>query len=179
MWTELLRSEIDETYGAAEGLLSLVEDAKLSWKPETGSNWMTTGQLIEHLTSACGYCVRGFATGDWSPPEGYSGEDLEGDMLPPAEKMRAATSVADVRKRLAADRKIALEHVEAAGEKRLAQELVTAPWDPEPKLLGRQVLLSVHHLANHKAQLFWYLKLQGHPVHTGHLYGMGESAPAD
>jgi hypothetical protein len=30
----------------------------------------------------------------------------------------------------------------------------------------------IGHLAQHKAQLFYYLKLQGKPVHTGHLYGM-------
>jgi hypothetical protein len=28
------------------------------------------------------------------------------------------------------------------------------------------------HLAQHKGQLFYYLKLMGRPVHTGHLWGM-------
>ena len=31
----------------------------------------------------------------------------------------------------------------------------------------------VGHLANHKAQLFYYLKLLGKDVNTMHLYGMG------
>ena len=30
----------------------------------------------------------------------------------------------------------------------------------------------IGHLSTHKNQLFYYLKLQGLPVHTGHLYGM-------
>ena len=30
----------------------------------------------------------------------------------------------------------------------------------------------VDHLKEHKAQLFYYLKLQGKPVHTGNLWGM-------
>jgi hypothetical protein len=30
----------------------------------------------------------------------------------------------------------------------------------------------VEHLAQHKGQLFYYFKLQGKPVNTGHLWGM-------
>jgi hypothetical protein len=30
----------------------------------------------------------------------------------------------------------------------------------------------VGHLAQHKGQLFYYLKLQGKPVNTAHLWGM-------
>jgi len=30
----------------------------------------------------------------------------------------------------------------------------------------------IGHLATHKAQLFYYLKLQGKPVNTGHLWGV-------
>jgi hypothetical protein len=29
----------------------------------------------------------------------------------------------------------------------------------------------VDHLASHKSQLFYYLKLMGRPVHTGSLWG--------
>jgi hypothetical protein len=32
--------------------------------------------------------------------------------------------------------------------------------------------MSVQHLAQHKGHLFYYLKLQGKPVHTGDLWGM-------
>ena len=67
-WTDLLKSEIDAAYGAADGLLSLVDD--LDWKPATGDNWMSTGQLLQHMTDACGGTFRGFVTGDWGMPEG-------------------------------------------------------------------------------------------------------------
>jgi hypothetical protein len=30
----------------------------------------------------------------------------------------------------------------------------------------------IQHLAQHKGQLFYYLKLQGKPVNTAHLWGM-------
>ncbi len=39
--------------------------------------------------------------------------------------------------------------------------------------LGFQLHQMVRHLDEHKAQLFYYLKLQGKPVNTGDLWGMG------
>jgi hypothetical protein len=33
-------------------------------------------------------------------------------------------------------------------------------------------LHGIHHLQQHKGQLFYYLKLQGKPVNTEHLWGM-------
>lgn len=172
-WTELLKNEIAMTYGATEGLLDLVDEDALDWKPETGSNWMTTGQLLFHITSACGFCCRGFVTGDWSIPGGEDVSEMSDDeMLPPAEKMPTAESVAQIKEMLAADKKLAIEMVEQAGEEQLESRLVSAPWDPTEKPLGPQLLMMVGHLAQHKAQLFYYLKLQGKPVNTAHLWGM-------
>jgi uncharacterized damage-inducible protein DinB len=93
-------------------------------------------------------------------------------MLPPAEKMLAFQSVAEAKKALEADKKVALGAIVEAGEKRLANEDTVAPWDPTPMKLGHRLLHMVGHLGNHKAQLFYYLKLQGKPVDTMHLYGM-------
>jgi hypothetical protein len=177
-WTQLLQAEIDDAYRAADGLLSLVDEKKLGWTPRSGSNWMTTGQLLEHLTSACGFCVRGFVTGDWTPPGGAS-QDAAPAGLPTAAQMPSAKSVRDVRTRLAADKALALAMIAQAGEKRLANEPTTAPWDPTPVVLGRRLLAMVGHLVHHKAQLFYYLKLQGQDVNTMHLYGMGEHAAAE
>ncbi len=53
-WTHLLKEEAKLPYRTAEGLMRLVEDKELSWKPASGSNWLTTGQLLFHLSSACG-----------------------------------------------------------------------------------------------------------------------------
>jgi len=38
--------------------------------------------------------------------------------------------------------------------------------------LGKHLLQMVQHLVQHKTQLYYYLKLMGRPVNTGHLYGM-------
>ena len=73
---------------------------------------------------------------------------------------------------LEADQKVALAMVAKAGEKDLGTRTVPAPWNPEPRLLGLQLLHMVQHLQQHKGQLFYYLKLQGKPVHTGNLWGM-------
>jgi hypothetical protein len=167
-WTALLNAEIENVYHATEDLMKLVDAKALSWKPATGANWMTTGQLLEHLTSACGACIRGFVTGDWGMPA----DPTMDDMLPPAEKMASAKSPKEALEKLAADKKVALEMVKKAGEKDLAGKKVSAPWNPEEWELGRQCLHMVGHLATHKAQLFYYLKLQGKPVHTGSLWGM-------
>ncbi len=170
---ETLRAEIEAAYHATEGLLDLVEDSSLSWKPATGANWMTTAQLLYHLGDACGACMRGFATGDWGMPKGVDPSQIPPDqMQPPAEKMPAVASVAEARQRLAEDKKLAFEVLDSCSEERLTSAMATAPWDPRPLTLGHRFFQMVEHLNSHKAQLFYYLKLQGKPVHTGHLWGM-------
>ena len=167
-WTDLLKVEIEHNYKAAFGLFELVDDRSLGWKPATGSNWMTTGQLLRHITEACGACCRGFVEGKWPMPDDAKPED----MTPPAEKMPSVKSVGEARTLLEADQKVALAMVAKAGEKDLGSKSVPAPWNPEPRLLGLQLLHMVEHLQQHKGQLFYYLKLQGKPVHTGNLWGM-------
>ncbi len=173
-WTELLNESVKDVYQSTEGLMKQVDDGMLDWKPETGQNWMTVGQLLMHINSACGACCKGFVTGDWGMPEGVKIEDLPmEEMLPPAEKMPSVETIAQAREGLAADQKVALEMLEKAGENDLAGKITTAPWNPAESLtLGRHLLQMISHLAQHKAQLFYYLKLMGKPVNTMHLYGM-------
>ena len=86
-WTELIKGAIEYNYSIAGNLIDLVDEGMLDWKPATGSNWMTTGQLLKHISDACGAPMRGFVTGDWGMPEGMDINDLSPeDMLPPAEK---------------------------------------------------------------------------------------------
>lgn len=172
-WTELLKSEIKSTYKATEGLIDLVDDDKLDWKPSTGKNWMTTGQLLKHITTACGACFRGFVTGDWGMPEGLETSELSPEeMLSPAEKMPTVGSAEEAKKFLAEDKRLALDMLAEAEEDELADKITTAPWDPTEMILGYQLLQMVEHLSSHKSQLFYYLKLQGKPVNTGNLWGM-------
>lgn len=172
-WMDLLKKEIGHTYKVTEGVIDLVDDDQLDWKPSTGSNWMTTGQLLMHLSNACGTAMQGFVTGDWGIPEDFDPSNMSPEeMLPPAEKLPTIGSVAEAKKLLAADRKRALEMLEKCNEDKLANEIATAPWDPSEMILGHRLLQMIGHLNQHKGQLFYYLKLQGKSVNTGHLWGM-------
>lgn len=169
-WTDLLKSEIEAAYRATENLLDLVEDGTLDWKPSTGSNWMATGQLLKHITEACGSAFRGFVTGDWGLPEGTDMSDLSPeDMLPPAEAMPSIDSVAEAKRALSGDKQLALAMLAEAVD---LEKLTAAPWDPNEVPLGQRLLQMVEHLKQHKGQLFYYLKLQGKPVNTTHLWAM-------
>jgi hypothetical protein len=179
-WTELLKAEIDDVYTPTEGLMRMVEPGDLEWKPSTGENWMTVGQLLLHCTVACGFCFRGFVTGDWGMPESAKGaEDAEGgdpspeSMLPPASEMPTVGSVEQALEALARDKALAFEMVDQAGEEALHSKMVTAPWNPGvERPLGIFLHEMVEHLSIHRAQLFYYLKLMGRPVSTTTLWGI-------
>jgi uncharacterized damage-inducible protein DinB len=172
-WKELLREQVDAAYNATEGLFGHVDEDMLNWKPESGVNWMTTGQVLSHITNAAGAPMKGFATGDWGFPEGVDPSQIPPeDMLPPAEKLPTVSSVQEARELLAADKQIALDVIESTSEDDLENKMTTAPWSPREKNLGQWLLEMVEHLTSHKSQLFYYIKLQGKPVNTGHLWGM-------
>jgi uncharacterized damage-inducible protein DinB len=171
-WRELLTREIEYRYSVTEKLLDRVEDSELDWKPATGENWMTTGQLLRHISDGCGAAFKGFVTGDWGMPADFDPAQMNPeDMLPPAEKMPAVTGVDEARKILAEDKKVAIEMLEKVSDDDLAKKPAPAPWDPSEMILGHRLLQMIDHLNQHKGQLFYYLKLQGKPVNTGHLWG--------
>ena len=173
-WTELLPSQMEETYTVTDNLMAMLKDEELTWKPATGDNWMTVGQLLMHLTTACGMCCRGFVTGDWGLPEGASFDDIpKEEMMPSADNLPTVESVAQAREALAADKVTALAMVARAGEDTLDSRTLEAPWEKGvPKILGIHMLEMVNHLGTHKAQLFYYLKLMGRPVDTMSLWGV-------
>jgi len=167
-WTELLRSEMEVTYRITESLMELVDAGSLAWKPSDGQNWMTTGQLLRHISTACGSEMKGFVSGDWGAPAGTSADSS----LPAADQLPTVGSVVEARKGLAADRELASRELCTAGEERLDREPTPAPWDSTRMPLGRRLLEVIRHLDTHKSQLFYYLKLQGKPVTTSNLWGI-------
>jgi len=173
-WTKLLTAELDYLYQVTDRLFQLVDEDALGWKPRTGENWMTTGQLLMHIATSNGPGFKGFVTGDWGMPDGMSLEDMAPDeMLPPAEAMPTVESVAQARELLARDREQAFDVLRGVSEEDLARRELAAPWNPsESFALGRHLLHSIRHSLQHKGQLFYYLKLQGKPVDTGNLWGM-------
>lgn len=171
-WREFLSAEIESTYTVTERLVAQVDDNGLEWKPSTGSNWMTTGQLLKHLTTGCGAGFRAFVKGDWGLPEGKQISDLTPEeLLPPAERLPGIESVAEAKQLLHEDKQAALEMLAASSDEELRERPVPAPWDPTEMVLGRRLHQMVDHLKQHKGQLFYYLKLQGKPVNTVDLWG--------
>jgi len=94
---------------------------------------------------------------------------LEGRSVGAVRWVRSQLSQA--RKLLAEDKAPALKMIAQAGEHDLDPKIATAPWDGTQLVLGQRMLQMVTHLEQHKGQLFYYLKLQGKPVNTGHLWG--------
>jgi uncharacterized damage-inducible protein DinB len=161
-WKETLTEQTKTAYKATEGLISLLSEGDLDWKPATGENWMTVGQLLAHLSESCGTLMRSFVTGEWDLPEEGAGT---------AETLPAIGSLAEAKERLAADKQVALDTLAGLTDDDLCNHEVTAPWEKTPRPLGAQLGVMVTHIESHKSQLFYYLKLQGKPVHTGHLWG--------
>ena len=125
-WTELLKSEMEEAYRATEGLIDLVDEDQLDWRPESGENWMGTRQLLRHLSDACGWCCQNFVEDRWA--QIMKGEASD---RPPT----TVESVAEAKAELAKDKARAFAEVDKAGEETLGSKLVAAPWDPTPRPL--------------------------------------------
>jgi uncharacterized damage-inducible protein DinB len=171
--THILKQETELAYAVTEKLFRLVDADNLSWKPATGTNWMTVGQLVMHCTNACGAAIKGFVTHDWGLPEGTTFEDLPPDqMLPLAEQMPTTDSLENALDLLESDKQLALKHIDEAGEERLMNERFRAPWGGPELTLFQHLLHMVEHLGQHKGQLFYYLKLQDKSVNTSDLWGM-------
>lgn len=172
-WTELLKGEAEIAYASAAKLMEKVDAGSLTWKPTTGKNWMTVGQLLKHISEACGAGCRGFVTSQWALPGEKKWDELPPEeMLPSAEKLPSVSSVDEAKKLLAKDKSLALEMIERAGERELANKCIAAPWAPDtPIALGVHLLRMIQHLEKHKSQLFYYLKLQGKAVSTPDLWG--------
>jgi hypothetical protein len=170
-WTELLTQGIHYNFAITERMMDLVEDSTLDWKPATGDNWMTTGQLLQHIDDACGKCFKGFVTGDWGMPDGMDISKMTPEeMLLTADQLPTVSSVAQARQQLAEDKQIALDMLARCSEEDLNTKKASAPWDPTEMLLGQRLLQMIDHLASHKSQLFYYLKLQGKSVDTSTLW---------
>jgi uncharacterized damage-inducible protein DinB len=172
-WTEFLNKEIDVAYSTTAKLLDKVDAANLDWKPQSGSNWMTVGQLLKHISEGCGTGCRAFVTGDWGLPDGKKIEDISPEeMIPPAEMLPSIQSVEEAKKLLSEDVALARKMVKQAGESDLCNRMIAAPWTPSIKCeLGWHLHQMIQHLDRHKSQLFYYLKLQGQPVGTVDLWG--------
>jgi hypothetical protein len=171
--TQVLLAEAETAYAIAEGLFRRVADDELSWRPAAGKNWMTVGQLLMHCASfGCGKAIRGFVKGDWGLPPGTEVEGVTMQAhVPPAAALPSVVTVGQALELLANDRRLALSCIAAADEEDLLERRVIAPWGGPEASLFEHLLHMIAHLAQHKGQLFYYLKLMGKDVKTCDLWG--------
>jgi len=166
---QLLIDEAEVNYAITAKLFGRVDDSELSWTPGEGRNWMTVGQLLWHLANAgCGKAIEGFVKGDWGAQPGDADSQVH---VPPAAALPSAVSVHQALQLLADDRRLALSAIALAGEASLLEREVAAPWGGRARPLFQQLLHMIAHLAQHKGQLFYYLKLMGKDVNTADLWG--------
>jgi uncharacterized damage-inducible protein DinB len=170
---EVLTEEAETTYAITRNLFQRVKDADLSWKPASGrTEWMSLGQLLMHCaSSACGQAARGFVTGEWGFPA-ESAEPGADAHLPPAAALPSVASVSQALALLEEDRRLTLASIAGTREAELLARRTTAPWGGAPQALFQHLLHVIEHLAQHKGQLFYYLKLMGQEVGTAELWGM-------
>jgi len=175
--TGVLLQEAEVTYAVTEKLFGRVANGELSWKPATGKNWMTVGQLMMHCASfGCGKAIQGFVKGDWGLPEGSRLEDLDSENhVPPAAALSSVESVEQALDLLAKDRNLALSCLAEAGEAELLARTSAAPWGGSELSLFQHLLHMIADLGQHKGQLFYYLKLMGKELNTNDLRGRRQS----
>jgi hypothetical protein len=143
-----------DSYRPAESLLKLVPGDKLEWKP--GSNSMTVGQLICHLSDGIGTELRMAYTNSWPKPEEMN------ESMP-------ACSVQEALARLEKDKTTLREILSDVSEEEFVSKIISVPWGWKSKM-EKLALDFREHFTNHKMQLFTYLKLLGSQVNTETLY---------
>lgn len=172
--SEILAQDAEAMYAVTDALFGLVDD--LEWKPPSGENWMTTGQLLRHCAEACGKPMQWFIAGDMGAADGSESAEsgAEPPQLPKAEDLPTVDSVEAARRLLAEDRALCLDGLSGLTDDRLANERSAPPWGGPERTLFQHLNEMIWHLGQHKGQLFYYLKLQGKPVNTMHLWMGGE-----
>ena len=150
-----------DNYRPAEKLIGMVPADKLDWQP--GPTFMSTGQVLCHLSEGVGGGLEMLLTGTWpSMKEMEEGMKLEN--LPSCRPQ-------DALDKLEKDKKTLRQVLDGLSEDDFTNKVVSVPWGWNGKL-ERMAIGFLEHFTNHKMQLFTYLKLLGLPVNTETLYGM-------
>ena len=149
-----------ENYGPAEKLIGMVPADKLKWQP--GPTFMSTGQVICHLSDSLGGGFEMLLSGKWPSMEEMA-EGMKLENLPSCGPQEALD-------KLEKDKKTLRQVLDGMSEEDFTNKVVSVPWGWNAKMehMGINFL---GHFTNHKMQLFTYLKLLGLPVNTETLYG--------
>jgi uncharacterized damage-inducible protein DinB len=150
-----------ENYEPAEKLIGMVPADKLNWRP--GPTFMSTGQVLCHLSDGLGGGFEMLLSGKWPSMEEMA-EGMKLENLPSCSPREALD-------KLEKDKRILRQVLEGVSEQDFTNKVVSVPWGVTAKM-ERMAIHFLEHFTNHKMQLFTYLKLLGLPVDTQTLYGM-------
>lgn len=169
---QVLLEEAEKTYATTGKLFRKVDDSELTWKPGTGKNWMSMGQLLMHCAhDGCGQAFIVFVKEDFGPVGEEMPGDQGGDHLAAAEDLTAVESVEQAINILKDDLELTRNCISEVEETDLLSKRSVAPWGGPEMCLFQHLLMMIAHLAQHKGQLFYYLKLMGKDVDTYDLWG--------
>lgn len=169
---QILLDETQNIYGITGKLFKKVTNDDLVWKPASGTNWMTTGQLLMHCANfGCGKAVRGFVRGDWGLAENDTENIDVKQHVPPVSVLPAVQCVKEACYLLEQDKILAVSCINEVKEEELLTKKTIAPWGGPKNTLFQHLMLMIAHLVQHKGQLFYYLKLMGRDVNTQDLWG--------
>ena len=149
-----------QSFQPAEKLISMVPADKLGWKP--GPTFMSTGQLLCHLSDGVGAGLEMVITGKWPPAE-----EMEAGMK--LENMPSC-GIREALGKLEKDKATLRDTLDDMSEEDFTNRVFAVPWGWKTKF-EIMSLAFLAHFNNHKMQLFTYLKLLGLPVNTETLYG--------
>lgn len=149
-----------EAYKPAATLIRMAPADKLDWRP--APNFMSLGQLIDHMGGGIGTDLRCLITGEWpfTPEQMEDGMKLEN--IP-------SCNVEQALAKLEKDKAVLREVLDGISEEDFAAKAVSTPWGMKGKLEPMAISFR-EHFTNHKMQLFTYLKLLGFSVNTETLY---------
>ncbi|MGO8792481.1 MAG: DinB family protein [Terriglobia bacterium] len=149
-----------QSFGPAEKLIGMVPADKLNWKP--GPTFMSTGQVLAHLSDGLGGGLETTLSGKWP-----SMEEMDAGMK--LENMPSC-GVQEALSKLAKDKATLRSILDGISEDDFTSRMVSVPWGWTAKFEIMSMGF-LGHFNNHKMQLFTYLKLLGLPVNTETLYG--------
>ena len=119
---KVLLEETDKAFKVTEDLFRKIDNSELHWKPQTGNNWMTLGQLLMHCADGgCGKGFQGFIREDWGPaPEGEAKEE-DVVHLPTAEQLPYVDTVDQAIRLLREDKDLTVSCINEAKESQFLQ----------------------------------------------------------
>lgn len=150
------------TLDAIAGLVRRAPADQLAWRPVDGA--LTLGQLLAHVAGSLTDVVEMVLHPEAMPSEEEMAAMMDSSRWPSATPDEALATIAEQKAKLPG-------LLAEVTDERWLTEQRALPWGVRGSL-GLCAMQGLEHAVSHRSQLFWYLKILGHPISTMELYGM-------